>query len=179
MSGEIIPPILLLAVVMMLPMFLAVAAMKGWSVYTNTRIEAEVERRLAESYPTQDFVQKLRDRQGSTVAPAPPHPQYKTGSILGAVAWMIGLSLLLFWMPLLGPIIAGVVGGSRAGSLGNALIAVFLPSILFGAAIFMFASTLTGIPLIGMAFGIGGVGLAAVHVGPLLVGALIGGLIAR
>ena len=68
----------------------------------------------------------------------------KNGSILSAIIWMFLISLLLFWLPAVGPFIAGVVGGKKAGGIGSAIIAVFLPGIIFGVVLFVFASSLTG-----------------------------------
>lgn len=90
---------------------------------------------------------------------------------------MFILSILLFWMPILGPLIAGFVGGRKAVTLSNAIIAVFLPGIIFGVAFFLFASLLTGIPLLGFIAGAGGLALATAHIGPLLLGAIIGALL--
>jgi len=102
----------------------------------------------------------------------------KKGSIGSAILWMFFISLLLFWLPILGPFIAGLVGGKKAGGVGSAIIAVFLPAIIFGFLLFTLATTISGIPLIGAIAGAGGVILVLSHVGPLLVGAIIGGLIA-
>ncbi len=63
--------------------------------------------------------------------------------------WMTVISLLLFWLPLLGPAIAGFVGGRKAGGVGPAVIAALLPGFLFGAILFVLASVLTGFPLLG------------------------------
>jgi len=101
-----------------------------------------------------------------------------SGSILSAMAWMGGLSLLLFWLPLLGPFIAGLVGGRKAGSVQAALAAVFLPALIFGILFFLLATALTGIPLLGALAGLGGAALALGHVGPLLLGAILGGILA-
>jgi hypothetical protein len=98
-------------------------------------------------------------------------------SILRAMFWMTGISLLLFWLPVLGPAIAGFVGGRKAGGVGPAVIAAFLPGILFGAILFVLASALTGIPLLGAVAGLGGMAIAFAHIGPLLVGAIIGGAV--
>ena len=54
----------------------------------------------------------------------------RRGSIPSAMAWMIGLSILLSWIPLFGGLIAGYVGGSKAGSVGRAVAAVFLPGLI-------------------------------------------------
>jgi hypothetical protein len=56
-------------------------------------------------------------------------------------------------------------------------LAVFLPAILIGLALFFFASLITGVPLIGFLAGAGGVALATAHIGPLLFGAIIGALL--
>ena len=100
----------------------------------------------------------------------------RPGSVASAILWMFVLSLLLFWLPVLGPLIAGFVGGRKAGSLGNAVVAVILPGIVFGMILFFLASILTGLPVLGFVAGAGGVVLALAHIGPLLVGAIIGAI---
>jgi hypothetical protein len=102
----------------------------------------------------------------------------KSGSIASAILWMFVLSLLLFWLPFVGSLIAGVVGGMKARTLVNAVLAVFLPGLFFGALLFFFATALTGIPLLGAIAGAGGTLLAFAHVGPLLLGAVVGALVA-
>lgn len=99
-------------------------------------------------------------------------------SIGRAMLWMMVVSLLLFWLPFLGPAIAGFVGGRKAGGIGPAVIAAFLPGLLFAAALFVLASMLTGFPLLGAIAGLGGMAIALAHIGPLLVGAIIGGAVA-
>jgi hypothetical protein len=101
----------------------------------------------------------------------------KHGSVGRAILWMFVLSILLFWIPIIGPFIAGFVGGRKAGTLGDAILAVFLPAIVFAACLFFFASVLTGVPLFGFLAAMGGFVLIIAHVGPLLLGAIIGGLV--
>ena len=100
------------------------------------------------------------------------------GDVAAGVLWMLVLSLLLFWLPFFGPLIAGFVGGKKSGGVGPAILAVFLPAILLGV-IFFILGTATGIPLVGVITG-GSVFLvvAAAAVGPLLIGAVIGGAMA-
>ena len=102
----------------------------------------------------------------------------KRGSIIGAMGWMFLISILLFWLPVIGPLIAGIVGGRKAGSVGNAILAVILPAVFLGAALLFFGAALTGIPLLGALVGFGAAALLLLHDGPLLLGAIIGGLVA-
>jgi hypothetical protein len=90
---------------------------------------------------------------------------------------MFLLSVLLFWLPVIGPLIAGFVGGRKAGSLSNAVLAALLPGIVLSVLLFFFASLLTGIPLIGALAGAGGLVVALAHVGPMLLGAIVGAVV--
>jgi hypothetical protein len=100
------------------------------------------------------------------------------GSAVAGMLWMLLISLLLFWLPFFGPLIAGFVGGKKSGGVGPAILAVFLPAILLGI-VFFILGTATGLPLVGVVTG-GTVFLvvAAAAVGPLLIGAIIGGAMA-
>jgi len=102
----------------------------------------------------------------------------KKGSILSGIIWMFVISLLLFWLPAVGPLIAGLVGGKKSGGVGSAIIAVFLPAIILGIALFLLAGSLTGLPIIGALAGLGGFAMSLTHIGPLLIGAIIGGVLA-
>ena len=42
------------------------------------------------------------------------------GSIISGVIWMFVVSVLLFWLPGIGSLIAGIVGGMKAGGVVNA-----------------------------------------------------------
>jgi hypothetical protein len=86
----------------------------------------------------------------------------KNGSIISAMFWMFVISLLLFWLPGIGAFIAGLVGGRKAGGVGSAIVAVFLPGIIFSIALIA---------------GLGGLVLSLSHIGSLLLGAIIGSLI--
>lgn len=102
----------------------------------------------------------------------------KQGSISSGMLWMFIISVLLFWLPVIGPFIAGFIGGKKAGSVENAIAAVFLPAIITGLIFFFFAAFFTGIALIGVLAGAGGIAVSLIHVGPLLAGAIIGGALA-
>ena len=100
------------------------------------------------------------------------------GDVVAGTLWMLVLSLLLCWLPFFGPLIAGFVGGKKSGGVGPAITAVFLPAVVLGI-VFFILGTATGIPLLGIVTG-GTVFLllAAAAVGPLLIGAVIGGAMA-
>ena len=99
------------------------------------------------------------------------------GSITKAILWMLFLSILLFWLPIFGALIAGVVGGKKAGGVGSAILAVFIPAIIMAVLAFALATVLSGIPVIDLVAGLGGLSMALINVGPLLVGAIIGGIL--
>lgn len=100
------------------------------------------------------------------------------GGVVGPAFIMLLLSVLLFWLPGLGTLIAGIVGGKMAGGVGRALLAAMLPGLVLGVALFVCATLLTGVPLIGILAGAGVLLLVLTQVGTLLLGALIGGLLA-
>lgn len=91
--------------------------------------------------------------------------------------WMVMLSVLLFWLPLIGPFIAGFVGGRKAGGVIQAAIAVFLPGLLFGMLMAVFGGLIANLPFLGAFAGLGGLIMSTLHIGPMLVGALVGGWI--
>jgi len=113
--------------------------------------------------------------------------------ILGAMFWMFGLSilltLLLGWIPVVGPFIGaaigGFVGGRRAGSAGRALLAAILPAVLLSLAIAALgaaAAAVSSIPLIGAVGFIlaGAVGfILFINNLVLFIAALIGGATAK
>lgn len=100
------------------------------------------------------------------------------GSILLGMFWMFIISLLLFWLPAFGSLIAGIVGGKQAGGVMAGIMAALLPGILLAIALFFAGTMLTTLPVIGAVLGGGGLLLYIIYVPPLLIGALIGGLLA-
>ena len=102
----------------------------------------------------------------------------RPGSLYSGMNWMGGLSLLLFWLPVAGPLIAGLVGGWKAGDLRRALLAVFLPAVGLGLLIAVGVGWLTHLAFWGVLAGLGGLVLALINIGPMLIGAIIGGVAA-
>ena len=99
-------------------------------------------------------------------------------SIVGASFWMLVISLLLFWLPFVGPLLGGVVGGRKAGGVARAIVAALVPAFVVGVLLLVLATVLTGMPLIGAIAAAGGFVLVAAQVGPMLLGAILGGLMA-
>jgi hypothetical protein len=114
-------------------------------------------------------------------------------SVLGAMGWMFGLSLvlslLLWWVPVVGPFIGpavgGFVGGRRAGTAGRALGAAILPALLLSALIFLAGvagAALSHTPVLGAvgALVAGAAGIVLFFHNLLLIGAaLVGGFISQ
>ena len=98
--------------------------------------------------------------------------------VMGAGMLMLVLAILLCWLPGLGSLIAGIVGGKAAGGVGKALLASLVPAFLLGVLLFFGATLLTAMPLVGFIFGLGAAMLAMTHVGTLMLGAVIGALLA-
>lgn len=100
-------------------------------------------------------------------------PNYRL--IVKGMNWMGGLALLLFWLPGVGAFIAGLVGGFKARTIGNATLAVFLPAVLLGLMSFA-AVTWMSDAIWGALAGAGTAILLLINVGPLFLGAVLGAL---
>lgn len=100
------------------------------------------------------------------------------GSIFMGMFWMFVISLLLFWLPAIGSLIAGIVGGKRAGGVMAGIMAAMLPGIVVGIALFFAGTMLTALPVVGAILAGSGILLYVFYIPPLLIGALIGGLLA-
>ena len=100
------------------------------------------------------------------------------GSIFWGMFWMFIISLLLFWLPGIGSLIAGVVGGKKAGGVMAGLMAALLPGIMLAIALFFSGTVLTALPVVGAILAGGGILIYIIYVPTLIIGALIGGLLA-
>lgn len=99
----------------------------------------------------------------------------KQGSLIMAIIWMAVISLVLFWLPLIGPLLAGFVGGRTAGSAGRGLLAAILPAAVLSIMLMAIGTALTGLPVIGAIASVSLFLVILAQALPLLLGALIGG----
>jgi hypothetical protein len=102
----------------------------------------------------------------------------RSPSLFAAAGVMLALSLLLFWLPILGPLIAGVIGGRMAGTVGRALALAVLPAIAM-AVLIVLGLAAFDLPVLGTVVGIGVFIVVLVQDLPLLAGAAFGGANAR
>lgn len=101
-----------------------------------------------------------------------------TRSLGSAVFWLIVLGFLLSWIPVVGPAIAGLVGGWLAGGPGRALVAVLVPAAILGAVIIT-AGTLTSHWLPVAFLGFAGLALGLIQLKIFILAAVVGGLVRR
>lgn len=98
-------------------------------------------------------------------------------SVVASSLWMIGISLLLFFLPAINGLIGGAVGGYKAGSMMRGLSAAILPAVVVGASLWGLFVVFDA-PILGF-FGGLALGLWALisSIG-VLIGAAVGGIIA-
>ena len=97
-------------------------------------------RQLKPAELADDGVDKIQIEVGSVSALQAKHGVYR-----GAF-WITILSLLLWWVPVLGPAAAGYVGGRKAGTPLRGAVAALIPiSVAFGA-LALLSSTAAGVP---------------------------------
>lgn len=101
-----------------------------------------------------------------------------SGSVVSGAIWMTVISVLLFWLPVFGPLLAGLVGGKKAGGVGDAILAVLLPGAILAVVLFLASAVLTGLPVVGALMAATGLLFYVLNIGLLLVGAIIGGIMA-
>lgn len=97
-----------------------------------------------------------------------------SGSLLQGALWMLILAILLSWLPILGPLVAGFVGGRMIGDQGRALGIALIPAVLL-AGVLWFILAAFDLPVLGAVAGFGVFVVIAVQELPLLIGAWFGG----
>jgi hypothetical protein len=103
------------------------------------------------------------------------------GSVFSGMMWMILLSLLLFWLPVFGPLLAGIVGGKKSGGVLRGLFACVLPIVILSGLVWV-SFTVVGLPLSGFVVASVLAGSLTTylifHNFALICGAIIGGAMA-
>lgn len=94
--------------------------------------------------------------------------------MLKASAVMAVTGVLLSWLPVIGPLLAGFLGGREAGTPPRALGAAVIPAVLVGIVVWLVLWAFD-LPVLGVVAGIGVVVVLLVQLAPLLLGAWIGG----
>ena len=97
------------------------------------------------------------------------------GSVGSATLWMIGLSILLFWIPTVGPLIAGFVGGRKAGGDRGGHRGCHNPRHPRRRLAISCSGAIVELPIIGALVGAGLFFVILFESVPLLIGALVGG----
>jgi hypothetical protein len=101
------------------------------------------------------------------------------------MGWMALISVLLFWLPIGSSLIAGYVGGKKAGSASRGAKATLVPGLVVALVAFLGFSILGPIAGLASPAAIGGgiavvlVVLYLVYTFPLLGGAVVGGALAE
>lgn len=96
------------------------------------------------------------------------------GTVVPGALWMLILAILLSWLPLLGPLVAGFVGGRIVGEEKRALAVALIPAILLAGVLWLILA-LFELPVLGAVAGFGTLVVVAVQELPLLLGAWFGG----
>ena len=121
----------------------------------------------------------MKDLNLETRSPAGMFPGTVPGrrkSVFTGAAWMVGLTIALFFLPLVNGVIGGLVGGYKVGSVGRAMVAAILPAILVSASLWaLFA--LFDVPVIGLVAGTAAAVLVLLSDLGIFLGAAIGGAI--
>lgn len=100
------------------------------------------------------------------------------GNLVMAAVWMVVISLLLFFVPLVNGLIGGAVGGYKAGTPRRGFMAALIPSILVAGFLWVVFGLFGG-PVLGFFAGVAaGLLVLLADVG-LFIGALIGGYFAE
>lgn len=86
---------------------------------------------------------------------------------------MVAWSILLFWLPVVGPLAAGFLGGRQATTVGRASLAAFAPAVLIGLLVVLVLVAFD-LPVIGAIAGMGLAIAVLIQDVPLFVGAWLG-----
>lgn len=99
-------------------------------------------------------------------------------SVLTASLWMVGITLLLFFLPGVNGLVGGAVGGYKAGTVGRGLAAAVLPAVVAAIGLWVLLAALS-LPVLGFLAGAAtGVVILLADVG-MFLGAAVGGAVSQ
>ncbi|MCP4632804.1 MAG: hypothetical protein GY855_07740 [candidate division Zixibacteria bacterium] len=101
----------------------------------------------------------------------------KQSSLTSSFLWMFIISVLLFWLPIVGTFIGGLVGGKKAGGVGRAFTASILPAIVIALLLITFSGSFV-LPPIAALLGGAVVIIYIANLTSLVIGAVVGGALA-
>lgn len=102
-----------------------------------------------------------------------PSSQHRGATVQGGV-WMLILAVLLSWLPILGPLVAGFVGGRMIADEKRALGVALIPAVVLAVVLWAILAAFD-LPVLGAIAGFGALVVIAVQELPLLAGAWFGG----
>ena len=116
-------------------------------------------------------------------APLQSHPGRQLAaqdrsSIVAGSLWMIGVTLLLFFLPLINGIIGGAIGGYKVGGAKRAMVAAILPSVVVAVGLWLIFALFEA-PVWGLLAGVTAAALVALADVGIFIGAAIGGALAN
>lgn len=97
-----------------------------------------------------------------------------TKSVVVAALWMVGISLALFFLPLINGIVGGLVGGYKAGDWKRGLLAALIPAAVVAALLWLLFIAFDA-PVFGLVAGATVGALVVLADIGLLAGAIVGG----
>lgn len=87
---------------------------------------------------------------------------------------MLLLAVLLSWLPILGPLVAGFVGGRMIGDEKRALAVALIPAVALAIVLWLIMAAFD-LPVLGAVAGFAALVIVAIQEVPLIVGAWFGG----
>lgn len=99
-------------------------------------------------------------------------------SIIAGSLWMIGVTLVLFFLPLINGIVGGIIGGYKVGGAKRAMLAAILPAFVVAVGLWLIFA-LADAPVWGFLAGLTAAALVALADVGIFIGAAIGGAMSK